>query len=628
LVTVAALAVNAAPADWPDGELTIELSQAAATPGGSPTLNAPAALADLVVEVSRHDGQWQRDVYGRTPALARAVHYGRLMEIAADSNSVRLALHLQINAPGYAAADEAFYALALTRRGDALIGDHKGRAGPRPCQGPARAEMRPAAVPPPAFTLPAIGQHPRLLFQTNALDAIRAHALTAPGQAAVRRIQALADDPLALAVLHALTGEASFADRAAQTIEWVGAAARSPDAVTCLNRALAFDTIYPTLAPARRATLAARIRRDGVALLVEHSRAPGAAGNAQTRALAALAGAYAALAATWDVPGATPPELARPVSRSIIAPLDVPVDETVPVAGLRPELTPPRWLFAGPFAVRPDCRDHLTYQDGAGGFRADGFDFLTDLGGASAARPTAGLPVRYRGRAHVFASLPREAIRITDDGIAVALDTALGGLPCAVGYLYCVLKNPRDTWYQLLLTPPRPEADAATADAPPSEQRAETDAVVHLNGVALHHLDVVRLSPGPYPLLIRVTSCQEGAVLAPRFVPMTEAEAQREVQAREVRYGLARRAFPSRNGEDGARPWFAMADRLARWEAGRWRADRTAAERTDLAAAQYLALGYRHNAGQSLATDALTETPADAILELLLGALSASGPKP
>ncbi len=518
--------------------------------------------ADLTVDATVRAGRWCADVYAFAPALGNAEHYGRLMELAPSGDVVRAAIHLQINAPEPGIRGEAFYGIVLTRKGDTLTGYFRGRAGGRSCDGSATGTVR-AVSRPRGFAPPAAGEHPRLLARHGTLAGVRKRNRSEPQRSLIADLRAMPDDPLAAAAVHAATGEDDAARKALALIERAqkqGSPGRTPDAAEALalhRQALAFDLIHDAIEESARVTVAARLRHDGTRMMEAILELPAA--DNSPMAVYLVGAAHAAIAATWDSPGSLPVRPWRPVSHYVPAPLEVPRDETVPVHELRSGATATAWLFAAPFLARADQYDGLALAPGDAGpdsraaFSSRGQDYLEDLGGTAAARPTAGVPVRYGGQSLPFQPLRPDAMTFAGDHVAVNLWAAHRRVPCSAGYYYTLVRGTGSGWYQILLAPP------ASANEP-----YPSDAVAFLNGVALRHQDLVQMDRGVYPLMVRATTEHPNSAIAPRFVRLTEAETHRELDRLQIRYRAASNAWASIMSPLTDLPLYRIAERKAR----------------------------------------------------------------
>lgn len=615
----ATLSVAAAPIT---GRPVIRLSGALRSTGTSGTNE----VHDLIIESECTSGRWRRDVFGFAGTASDAEHYGHLLEAASDGETIRLAVQLQINAPDLAPRAEAFYAIVLRRSKDGLTGSFRGRSGSTPCRGKAHGTVAPIPPTRDGFVPHGPGEHPRLLLRLADLSRLREASSTENGRRLTGQLRMAIDDPLAMAFAYHVTADAQLADTAVKMLSEPGSTTL-PDrndtrtfASRVLRLALAYDLMHDKLGPAARARFAA-LSAEGASLVMA-ARPAATAGAAPDFTI--LAGAYAAILATWDSPGtfATPP--VRPAMRHVPAPLDPPSPAGVPAAHLQPGTVLSRWLFVGPFFARCGREDYLVSREADEGdplrtyFQPYGQDFLAGVGGSAQVRPVPGLPVAYQGRARVFGLLPRNKLRVTDDGVAVDVWEAHQRVPGSAGYYYTILHNRTPGWFQLLLEPPESDADPGQDPIRLREPfRMDIEAI--LNGVLLHHRDLAYLERGTYPLMVRATTRGYGTSFAPRLIRLPEAEARHTLQRLGARFERERAAWSAHFAAPMRAPLVSIVDRKVVRGIRRYGPKLPAADLRARRAAALLAVVYENVTGIGLRVPEL-DAGGDPVLDFLRAA--------
>jgi len=429
---------------------------------------------------------------------------------------------------------------------------------------------------PPTWTesLPAAGEHPRLLFSKDDLPAIRAFAQSEEGKAQLAQIRELLEDPpdrsmmltnggmraAGFGFLYQLTGEKQYADRAASackgpmTLAYAyGQWGQAPYSV--IGMALAYDMCYEAWDDAERtaqyAYLEQQIRQiaqraDQPDLVSVRERFdfknpksdfvwPPPEKPSQNCFRDRLSAMVAALAVLGD-----PPMVYRPASPHA-APRIAPAENDepwfgVPVVDFSDDRMPGRWLMNGPF-LRRDV-DALRQK----------------VGGLGALRPEPGqivavdgvdldwrmyLPSGHLGRT------PRVYVRECGRYFASATGggyhpgiklTKLWGQrfgnsrPAVNVWMYTVIRNDRERLVQ----------------ARPNWGSASWGTRMWLAGREVHDGELLRLSPGLYPLMVDLPIFGGYSNQQPKLVEFSEAD---YAQAQE-KFQAAERAFSGETVRD------------------------------------------------------------------------------
>jgi hypothetical protein len=573
-----ALAAPAAEADeGPTGHVEVRLDDA--------VFQSPESPVDLWLSLTCRDGDWARDVWGWAWHFNRADHYGRIRTAERREGRHHLGILLELDSDPWVKGDVTGYDLTLNIDGDKVAGTFTGTFRGEKVRGKLEGTLEPFAETVEGYDPPAPGERPRLLFRRSDLPQLKRRAETEWGSKLIGRIKDRENDGLAMGLMYQLTGEQKYADRCKAVLtrdrnDFSG----GPFNVghyhgpRQMRMGMTLDLAWDGLDERFRSMIAgylwyynSRSLLRPSHLAAKTNQAPGS--NYMGKL---IPGAYVSQAAVWDAPGAFPPEPVEP-KRVKLTPQEgfTPAD-SVPLVKVTDGQVIARWLFAGPFCVRKYDEDYLVLTDwrqapGDGPYYQHwGQDHLESLGGCAAARPGVGTEAVYHGRKVEFAEWEMRRF----EGVPT-LDVwaDCDNVPCAAGYYYTVLETDEGGWYTLRLESNTEIArevnrylgnryEQFSADADAKDHVAfRLDAEAYLAGEKLHHGDAVHLAPGCYPLLLRATTRQYQARLAPRLEKTTEADAKAEIERRQAEYDKQLPVWENYCNAYYRRPLYRVAER-------------------------------------------------------------------
>jgi hypothetical protein len=535
---------------------------------------------DLALDLTCQEGQWRKDVFGRAPEMNRGEHFGRIQSLRHEGPSISAEVLLEIDGDPWSKGYVTTYRLEFQLRDTAIDGRYESRIAGNEIRNKLTGHVLPWPAVAPGFVPPAAGEHPRLLLRRRDLPRLKALATTEWGKAWVDRMKAARkEDPgmvrnatnvylpkeipdygLKMGLLYVITGEQDYADRCRQVIVDLesGGGTNMDQSTRWTVTAMVFDLAYDGLPPEFRARVARRLQRAMLSNVLRSVKSEWIHPHI-----------YLAMAAVWDEPLSLPAEPAEPVMARVSPPAGLETPEGTPKVELTSGKTMTEWLFAGPLVAYHDREDHLVLKDRrefpspGPHFQTDGQDFLASLGGWRSAQPAKGAAVAYQGQTAAFGPLDAKAIRQQGEAVVLDIWTAHQDVPVSAGYYYAVIENKQDGWYTMLLEPDQPAARAfydsttqADADAP-----FRLDADVCLAGQVLHHGDVVHLTAGRYPAMLRATTCQRRIQLQPRLAAVSEAQALANHAARQKAFP-DRRRYWEQGFENYRRPMYAICQRV------------------------------------------------------------------
>jgi len=424
-VAAAGASVSTARGEGFSGELDLALRKALARDPAK-----PAEAANLVLHLEAVDGRWRR-VWGK--GLGIGEHMGIVESADVTDEAVRLKLRMLILGDFWIKGRwAATFDIALERRADgSLLGRYGGTFKGRPIAGAAEGKLLPPRPVKQGHALPAMNEHPRVLFRKSDLPRLREKLKTPLGQAYLRQVGA-SGDMINLGVLHQLTGDASYADRARIAIE--AACKGKPDGKIpvfgfgsggfgheIFRAAVAYDLCVDAWPAAfskwLRTQLEAFTQRQQFVLMTSHANFhPCSNYYGPGRGVPGVVSLI-----LWGDKGPEPKKPADPLARAW--PLRPPAGFTpgkgVPVADLAPGKTPRNWIWTG--LLPKDCSR----------------DVMSKLGGMLKARPAEGTRCTYlvksgtwfKEASLTFTALPAELGG--EEGILVgkaAGDAAAGGV--------------------------------------------------------------------------------------------------------------------------------------------------------------------------------------------------------
>lgn len=404
------LAAQARAAQW-DGDWTLVLKDAVVKHRIA-SLDAPT-LQPLRLEVSRHEDKFG-PVWGYAETLNRGDHRGRVVQSAADGDALRLKAVLKIAGDPWIAGGRAEYDITVRRQADGTLagtfeGSFWGVGGERRVAGAVSGELVPAANKVvPDFVPLQPGEHPRLLFRASELPALRAKLQTPAGRQFYDAVKAGAEQDTAKAkegdlqaaavcsaVMYQLTGEKRYAERARAIIGEVSPASGllktgyhngannlpEPWGWNIATVAITWDLCYDAWDDAYRQQVREHMTWMSERLLMrphtvssKMNWAPGSNYQPGTRG-----GASLAAFALCGEKGPPPARPADPGERPALiqAPEGYRAHDSVPVVDHDPNAMAQRWLYVGPFTLRP------------------GQDALADIGGRALPQMKEGAEVSF-----------------------------------------------------------------------------------------------------------------------------------------------------------------------------------------------------------------------------------------
>ena len=196
------------------GGLRIAL-QGAVFPGARPE----GETRDLSLEVEAANGKWGR-VFGR--GLNQGDHVGFVLEAELPEQRLHMKVGMEIGADPWIDGGEGSYVVDLKRSpAGRYEGTYEGTYKSQRVSGKAAARLLPARpVRVKGFKPFEPAEHPRILFRKSDLPWIREKLKTPFGQAFLAAAKALAEkgDPLCLGMLHQVTGQREYAERAMKVV--------------------------------------------------------------------------------------------------------------------------------------------------------------------------------------------------------------------------------------------------------------------------------------------------------------------------------------------------------------------------------------------------------------------------
>ena len=219
---------------------------------------------NLILDLSAENGQWRR-VFGNAQHFSTSHHFGLVDRAEISGDSYVFEVDCLINGDEWLPGSyQGTWLITLNRDADGNVngtwqGRFKGRDGTGVVEGitwdlPAQDE---AIVP------PQIGEHPRLLFRQSDVPELQKKLASPFGQAYLKSVDTPeSQNYLGLALLYAITGEQSYADRVQNILE--GGELENIRARgfgtggyghTQIAQALTYDLAYNGLSPEFRRTM-------------------------------------------------------------------------------------------------------------------------------------------------------------------------------------------------------------------------------------------------------------------------------------------------------------------------------------------------------------------------------------
>jgi len=464
----------------------------------------------LMLDLRRSGDCWER-VWGVAGNFNRSVHWGRVTEGRVADDAISLALAMSIIRDQYVGGGRAAYTVELKRTAagsfeGTFTGTFKGQAVKGRAEATALPQRKPSA---PDFVPARPGEHPRVLFRTGDLPALRKKAETDLGKAAISKMT----DGIGLGIRYQLTGDRKFADEARAFVErrMAGEEAEEPK-LDSRHGTLKFGwryeqvgVTYDLCCDAWPANFRKRVE-DYIVLWTyrlfysksfyngetQWDHGAGESGNMYH-------GAAMAALALWGEKGPAPARPADPFAGREPAPEIPPAaaytpGKDVPVSRFADGRMPDEWIYVGGFMPKP------------------GEDPLAALGGPAKARPEVGTEVQFGGRAETFRPLSHEQKkgRYND---AIDVTNAIGRVMNSTSYFYTVVENDQPRWVRLVT--------------------GHGGVTAYVSGVPLRDGDVARLQKGVHPLMAAIAIGETnpwGVIhMQPRFIEQTAEQATARV---------------------------------------------------------------------------------------------------
>lgn len=467
----------------------------------------------LLLWLGRNGEKW-----GRVTGVARnfnvSYHHGRVAESQTDGDTLSLTLEMRIAGDGWTSGGWATYEVSLAPAavGDAeykgtFTGTFKEQAVGGGATGRWLGEQGDIK---PGYQPIERGEHPRLLFRRQDLPALRAKMDKPLGRAALERMNTAAG----LALKYQLTGDAQYAEQVREkVVEHMADTNNGSKMVRARvwgwrleQVALAYDMCYDAWDEDFR-----REVRDYVlwasnriiftkSLLHKEIQWHMASTYPGTIYYGAALGALA----VWGEPGEEPEKPDAPFSvrsndPTISPAADYSPGDGVPVVAFDDDEMPREWIYVG--GLRPREADHLE-----------------QLGGVADARPQLGTEVRHGDQSERFRTLDEECLwnvpRYTGGRTKLDITKAVNRRYHSANYFYTVIRNDRERWVQL---------------------RTGSGAEVYLNGVRLLEDDYLRITPGLYPMMVRIgigeTNPWGVIAMEPRLAEVSDSAATEGIEA-------------------------------------------------------------------------------------------------
>ncbi|MGC9454637.1 MAG: hypothetical protein ACP5HU_07215 [Phycisphaerae bacterium] len=478
----------------------------------------------LLLWTGRSGGNWDR-VWGVARNYNVAYHSGRVAAADTDGDTLSLTLEMRIAGDGWTPGGWATYEVSLA---PAAVGDVQykgvftGTFKERTVNGTATAHWLPRRQEPKEGYGPVrAGEHPRLLFREQDLPALREKMDTPLGQAALQRMNTAAG----LSLKYQLTGEEEYAEQAREMVV-AHMADRGNGSKMVRARvwgwrleqvALAYDMCYDAWDEDFRREVQDYIlwasNRIIYSKTLLHKEIQWH--MASTYPGTIYYGAAMGALATWGEQGEEPQKPEAPFAvraeEMSVAPADgYEPGDGVPVVAFDDDEMPREWIYVS--GLRPREADHLQ-----------------QVGGPEQFRPEEGTEVTYQDQAVEFKPMDAECLwneeRYTGGRTKLDLTRAFDREYHSTGYFYTVIRNDRPRWVQL---------------------RTDSGAEVYLNGVHLQEEDYVRITPGLYPVLVRIgigeTNPWGVIAMEPRLAEVSASAAAEGIEAvrrtHDLRMGL------------------------------------------------------------------------------------------
>jgi hypothetical protein len=520
----------------------------------------------LDIYAERDGGRW-RDVWAESDEFNRAVHAGRITETVDSADGLRLTVELALEDDNWIKGGPAAYDIDLKRdvRTGALEGTFsgvfRGPGAPFAARGAAAGCLLPPVPVETAFVPVEPREHPRLLFRRSELQALRAKAKTPFGKAMVELLRK-SSDPVALGLLYQLTGDRSWAERAAPaTVKTMDDRSGGPFA---LGRfwgyrtsvvGTAYDLCYDAWEPAFRERVEDYL--DWITYKCLHRMHRVGTVNWQPGSnytVVIHAGNGMAALALEGEKGPPPVEPLPPLAG---APRPAPLSGDgppagVPVVRLEPGQMPTEWLWIGPFEERVLQHEHPYFD-----YKAP-VDPLASAGGMENVRPVPGTKVTFKGRTLEWQALSRKDRPDLFEGEnqhagkTVLRTYKISGRENTHLFFYTVLENDRPGYWQL-------EANFYEGKC-------------FIAGRRVNHGEIVHLERGRFPLLVPAAMADGEYACFLHFTESTEEKAKAFYAdpARGLAYEKARKGYEERfarwKAAGGANlAWLDFADTLRHW---------------------------------------------------------------
>ncbi|MFP4053172.1 MAG: hypothetical protein ACLFV7_04835, partial [Phycisphaerae bacterium] len=209
LIALGVCFVSAQTASADDGRLVMDVTlKSCLFQGEKPVTDGPS----LILHIRREQDRWQR-VWGAAPSFNVSHPMGRVVESKVTDEQITLKVSMKIQGDAWVPGGRAVYDVTLRRSEDGTLdGSYEGTFRFTPVKGRASGRVHPRQESHDPHKPAEPGEHPRILFRKDDLDALKAKAETPFGRLAVEKMK---KKPTAagLAMLYQLTGEKSYAEK-------------------------------------------------------------------------------------------------------------------------------------------------------------------------------------------------------------------------------------------------------------------------------------------------------------------------------------------------------------------------------------------------------------------------------
>ncbi len=462
---------------------------------------------DLHCEAFARDGVWGF-VYGTALNFDNGEHIGRMEEFSLDEGTLSAKIHMRIMGDPWTEGGRADIRLSAkpAEAEDAWEGTYECTFLDKTVTGKVSLSLADPPQTPEGFKPVTPGERPRMLFRKHRLDELKAKlAMPSFGPAAKKRLTNATGDAIAMGLMHQLTGEKAWADKAWKAVK-KEKADFGPGAFSLGHAwgpritqiATAYDLCFEAWDDEKHAELATYFDQVIPMLYWQLRRITRKANwhpcsnySGPMRG----AGAIGSLA-MWGIPGDKPDEPEKPQTHKKIAPdTEYEPSEGAPVHAYADATMPDDWIYVGGYRPRIGERPLDPAQ----------------------VRPEVGGKVAYRGRKETWRHVSKEKDKgywqtkgMMGGKPMIDITNAIGRVYDSTSYFYTVIRNDKSRWVRL---------------------RANySPATFYLAGKKIEEGGYAKIDKGLYPLLVvaPIGRCEPWGrhLMQPKLIETTEEEAQ------------------------------------------------------------------------------------------------------